>query len=312
MPSPSYDAEWATTKVWPSEPPGFPKRKRKGLSGKQALGLLAVAAAATGLVVYATRRPRRRRAIPGKTMPRGKGVFIRKLSRLGTPDEVAELVASMDIDYVIIHVIWQHSRTDTRTFNLEDLPDYAAAFRRRGVRIWLWGYPDAGAIDLFVDTMAGAGRLVDADGFIVDAEGGVYWATPEQAKQLTSGLRKASGGRPVGLSTYPWPPFHPPVPYSTYAEEADFGAPMMYDWDLKHDPSDYRERIEAWQDLGFAGVMPVWGASPKTTVEEMRYISEGTPVPNGAVAWWDLYHLKWKPEKQAFIRDYRVPRSALA
>lgn len=308
----SHDTEWATTEVWRPSPPRGKKPKRRGLSNAQALGLVALAAAATGAVIYANRKPRRRHAIPGKTIPRGKGVFIRKLTTIGTPDQLAELVAGMGLDYVIIHVIWQHSRTDYNTFNLPDLPDYVRALRRRGIRIWLWGFPHSGAIDLFVDTMAGAGRLVNADGFIVDSEANVYRATPEQAKQLTAGLREASGGKPVGVASYMWPPYHPPVPYEAYAEHSNFGAPMVYDKDRKYSASDYANFVKAWQDLGFAGVLPIWGASAATSVSEMRDISAGTPVTDGAVAWWDLYHLKTRPDAAAFVRNYRIPSSALA
>jgi hypothetical protein len=122
------------------------------------------------------------------------------------------------------------------------------------------------------------------------------------AKTLVSASRSAIGPRPVGVSSYGWPAYHPKFPWEQFADAADFGVPQVYKG-LELGNDYQRIGVEAYQDLGFGGVVPAlaayyWGR------EDMLTIYNRTPQPNGAVIWWDFYNLdqessRWRAVWQA-------------
>lgn len=281
----------------PEPPP--PPRPRKRRDWKR-IALVAAGVGAGSYALYRLLRPPTvAEAVRGLLHPRGKGAFIRTLSLLGPPDRLVQLAQSMGLQWVTIEVIWQESATQSNIHNLSTIRSYARALQDAGIKVWVWGFPHRDAIPGFVQTMVEFAEAVDADGYVVDAESGMRKATHDQARQLVAGLRES--GRPVGVASYSAPWAHPVMPYAAFAQTADFGMPMVYD---RHGvyQGRYAAWVQGWEELGFRAVVPIFGASSDTNLDEMRYIFSSTPVPDDAAAWWDLLHLRDRPGAQAYLR----------
>jgi hypothetical protein len=264
------------------------------------VGALARIAAALAAVVFLTRR-----TASSSTTPRGKGLFIRKLEHGGEPDQLAAFVRDLGVSWVAVEVLWQEPG-ESDNLHGSRLAEYTAALNAAGVQVWVWLFPSPDGVSRAVDRVRYAYQVAPSvRGVIVDPEKPFYAKRhAEAAARLMAGL--AELGRPIGVTSYGMPSWHPAFPWKSWVRHAAFGTPQLYsDRGSTYAPT----AIAEWTALGFPAIVPALGASATHDGAEMTRLASYLPtVP--AVVWWDLYHLVGKgpahEARRAAVRGARV------
>ena len=243
------------------------------------------------------------------TAPKGKGVFVRSLiGDTPTPASMVQRVRDLDLDWVAL--IGESKSGQVLTHYPERLPAYVDALKSAGIQVWLWGWPFPVDVDTFADELGTLARDLGVAGIIVNAEKPFYHPRhADAARRLMTQLKKKSGGRAVGLSSYGGgPPWHPRFPWAAFAETSDFGMPQIYDSHHKL-PREYpRMSMESWKRAGFKNLGPTWGASNRHSPEQMADIAARTPITDGAASWWTFDHALKSNARSGFIRAYPLPK----
>lgn len=240
--------------------------------------------------------------------PKGKGIFVRSLiGDTPTPASMVERVRDLGLQWVAL--IGESKSGQVSTHYPERLPAYVSALKSAGIKVWLWGWPFPEDVDGFASEMGQLARDLDVSGVIVNAEKPFYHHRhAAAARRLMTQLKKQSGGRPVGLTSYGGgPPHHPRFPWAAFAETSDFGMPQIYD--TKHRlPREYpTQSMESWKRAGFGPLVPIWGASNRHTPEQMADIAARTPITNGGTSWWTFDHAIKSRGRSAVVRGYLLP-----
>lgn len=244
--------------------------------------------------------------------PRGKGVFVRSLVSCSgfckTPEGMAAKLKSLGISWVAL--IGEDESGQVSTMYPELLPEYVRALKRAGLQVWLWGWPFPGQVDAFASKVGGLARELDVAGVIVNAEKPFYHSRhAAAARDLMQKTKAASGGKPIGLTSYGGgPPHHPRFPWAAFAETSDFGIPQIYDT-LHRLPSDYpSDSVAAWKRAGFRTVVPIWGASGAHTPAQMLDIASRTPITDKGAGWWTLDHALRNEGRASVLSSYMLPK----
>lgn len=229
--------------------------------------------------------------------PVGKGVLIRSLERHGgSPAELVQQAQAAGLTWVGILSLWQYegqppANADAQVvegngqmppfaqkpFN-QDIMAYAGALQQAGISPWLWGHPlgRPDAVTAFVQVVGTLAAQCGAGGVLVEPR--QSWAMQSgidnMAANLIAQLRQQSGGRPVGVMSYATPAQHP-LPWSVFAQTADFGSP----WSAGEEQPD--DAARAYAEQGFRTVVPVVGP-------------EQNPPPAPSLLWWDWHELSQK------------------
>ncbi len=248
----------------------------------------------------------------GGRYPKGKGLFIDDLVREGkNPQHLIQRLKWLDIKWIAVEIYWVDSGQEN-THNLEDgalaafVPELAAA----GIDVWVWGFPAPWRVDRYVELTDYAYKVAPkVKGSIIDAEKPMYGPYESEMSDLVSRVKDL--GKPVGVTSYPLPKWHPGFPWNGITE-ADFGMPMIYGERGGEFPN---RSDDAWRkELGFDVVIPLNGASSAHKVNDpdgfgMREQAEVSDTSDGAIAWWSYRHVvladdSRQPERAAFIRDF--------
>ena len=116
--------------------------------------------------------------------PTGMGVYLRALtSDYGTPAQAAKLAASNGVRFVALMGPWldDSGAKRLRPKNLD--AQFGKAFRDVGIDVHVWGYPDAGREDEFVDAMTAHVEATGACGVLLDPEK-PYKGKPKAVQEL--------------------------------------------------------------------------------------------------------------------------------
>lgn len=263
-------------------------------------GLAAAAVAAAGLAwIYRSKAPR------------GKGFFVRSLVKCSgfckTPEAMAAKLRELGIDWVAL--AGEDESGQVATIYPSKLPAYVKALKRAGIKVWIWGWPTPERTDQFAAQVGGLARELDAAGVIVNAEKPYY--SPKHADHAREVMRKtkaASGGKPIGLTSYGGgPPWHPRFPWAAFVETSDFGVPQIYDSQHRL-PRDYpSDAVAAWKRAGFRTIVPIWGASSAHTPMQMLDIASRTPITDKGAGWWTLDHALHNKDRTAAVAAYILP-----
>jgi hypothetical protein len=240
------------------------------------------------------------------TLPKGKGLFVRTVDSVGGVDRVVQWTKWAGVSWLCVQFIWQYDNIyeADRLYNLNRFAALRDKAAQAGIALWLWGYPNQMGVSRFGDALATAQSLAQAEGVILDPESSWYNQTGH-ATALVQVSREAVAGKPVGVTSYGYPPYHPSFPWSQFAAAADFGVPQVYKG-VEIGPDYQKLGVEAYQALGFKAVIPALAAYDFGPAE-MLAIYERTPRPDGAVIWWDMYHLDQMPQRwSAIVQAGRV------
>lgn len=245
-------------------------------------------------------------ADPALPYPRGKGMFIRALAHTGTPAQACDRAREAGLRWVAVQRCWQYADKPTQKLNGAALARYASAFTAAGIDVWLWGYPVPGKHAEFNELLLSSARSIRARGVIVDAEKPFSTTSARAAATtLMSTLLAAAhaDGLSVGFTSYGAPNMHPRFPWESFTG-ADFAVPQIYEaTGDKPFPADYpRRSVQRWRALGFRTIVPASAAYRHTTAG-MRDLLRRTPVPNGALVWWDWYNCSRVPIRWKVVRE---------
>jgi len=253
---------------------------------------------------------------PPKGLPLGKGMFQRTWSHMGSsPEEMTEHLREHGIKWVAIQRLWQYANpSDDKWYNDNGYNGYSVQGWLAGILAadaepWAWGWPHPGRQADFVDAMM---KVVDAwgvKGIIADCEKPWYEEdTSNHAHELIAGLKSLVV--PCGVTSCGAPWNFPGLPWSEFVQ-ADFGIPRIYDSNNTM-PDDYPKRsVYEWQEMGFNAVVPALAAYNKTE-SQMRDLLERTPVPDGAITWWDWYNANQASYRWRVIKEYQLPENMRA
>lgn len=253
---------------------------------------------------------------PVPPLPAGKGIFVRHVKHGGPPELFAKRCAWMGLRWVMIQAIWQNRGRSNFVNKTADYAAYGEALRAAGVTPWVFGYCIPEAQQQFVDvSMSALDKLGGGPGgIVINPEAEWYRHHHDDAAHFVELLRSAMGGLPLGMTSYGGgPPYHPPFPWKAFST-VDFGLPQIYDVKERLGDAYPRNSVKWWTDAGYRCV-PVWAAYPKgRTPEQMADIAARTPLPFGAVCWWDLYWLIRTNAKKRidFVRQYYIPEPEVA
>lgn len=256
---------------------------------------------------------------PQPPLPAGKGMFVRHVKHGGDPELFAKRCAWMGLRWVMVQAIWQYPKSERPTFinKTSEYADYGAALRAAGVTPWVFGWPRPEATQQFVDVCRNALDELGGGpgGIVINPETPWYRGQRDAAVRFVELLRSSFGSLPVGMTSYGGgPPNHPPFPWREFAA-CDFGLPQIYDTSERLSDAYPRRAVDWWTKAGYRCV-PVWAAYPKARVpSQMADIAARTPLPMGAVCWWDLYWLLGAgggKQRTEFVRQYYVPSPEVA
>jgi len=268
-----------------------------------------IAAAAAGIGAYLFARTAGAKVTgtrgPGG-LPRGKGVFITTLSKTGSPSELVKWCRDHDVSWCAIEIYWKDYGKPRRHHNGSTLEIYVAALTAANVRCWVWGFPSPDDVAGFVDRVRWAyATAPDVVGVIADPEKPYYGKRfAPQAAETMAGL--VALGKPVGVTSYGEPRFHPTFPWQAWAAGASFGVPQIYSDRGKDYPA---EATQHWKDVGFSRIIPALGGSSAHPPEEMARLFSWTPIEEGAAIWWSHRHLQLNDARARAVRDAVMPAS---
>lgn len=249
-------------------------------------------------------------------MPRGKGIFVRHLRRhCGSHEQLVGQCQRAGISWVVVQAIWQYEDAPSKITN-DGCEIYGKALAEAGIDAWVWGYPVPGAQAEFAEAMRDRAEDFGARGVIIDPEREWLHATSAEVVALVGELRLALGVPdpvPLGCSSYGAPWNFPSFPWRAFAACCDFGVPQIYDGKSRQ-PRDYPARsVAAWQEFGFKRIVPASAAYGRNKDglsrrrEGMEHLLDRTPVPDGAIVWWDWYNANQASGRWDAITYYDLP-----
>lgn len=249
-----------------------------------------------------------------KHFPEGKGVYIRSLKDTGHPEAAAKKAESAGLDFVVIGSVWISRKwylggavKVTKMNSVVEIENYSKAFRNRGIKVWLWGYPYPGREQEFERIVADHLIAAQAKGFIVDPEK-PYRNNPDAAEKLMTLLTRLCDdlGVGIGFTSYAATWFFKDFPYAVFASFAKvFGSPQVYD-NKNNMPDTYAHRAyDSYKEFGFN---PIIVSTPgyKKTRRQWRKLVESHPVESKGIIVWDWKNLNNNPHLWDELTQYTV------
>lgn len=253
-------------------------------------------------------------AMTAHRAPTGKGVFVRDVTHAKAPAEMVADCRAWGLKWVAIQSIWQLPGGKTKRHHLSQIPAYAKALNRAGIKVWIWSWPVPGRAHEIAEVYQALARKCKLQGLILDPE------QPYQAanKRLLGSMEAVASldvsmlrllDVTLGCTTYGAPPkWHPRFPWVSWSR-CDFGMPQLYDTKHKYTAKHQRATFEGWRAIGFDTLSPIWGASqahsPGQMIEEIRQ----TPPGFRSASWWDYYWLKKSKRRAQVVADYKIGRA---
>jgi hypothetical protein len=153
-------------------------------------------------------------------------MYIWKIPRCGSPQEIADLAAVSGIGHVMIKIAdgqWDYGIIDGRDLAFE----LAQACLQNDIEAWGWQYLYSNAPGLEADKAVERILETGVIGFVIDAEKECK-GRPAAVKQYCEALRAEMDNLPIGLASYRFPHLHPKLPWSVFRNYVDFDMPQVY------------------------------------------------------------------------------------
>jgi hypothetical protein len=227
--------------------------------------------------------------------PKGIGLYIRGLSRKkhGTPKAAAKKAADNGVSFVAIMAAWQDVHKGKERFLHSNgrkatiIREYAEAFVKKGIRVWIWGFPRAGGEEQYIDRLLHVSEVCDDEliyGWIHDPELFYKWkvkrrtsmiwnmrgqpeytgraAPPEGSRaqrirgakkliELTEDAFSSAFIMSYGITSYGMAQYHRNFPWGVFGGRG-FGSPQLY----SVGPKQIDMGIMRWRELGWNHIIP--------------------------------------------------------
>jgi hypothetical protein len=160
----------------------------------------------------------------------GKGSFIWKIPSCedGDPQRIASVAHEAGLTHVVIKIA-----DGVNSYNIYEgvdlVPPVARKLRERGIQVWGWhfvrGSNPLGEANKAIDRVL----TLQLDGYVIDAEGPYKdRGKAAAARNFMARLREGLPDKPVALSSYRYPSYHPQLPWREFLEGCDFNMPQVY------------------------------------------------------------------------------------
>lgn len=118
--------------------------------------------------------------------PSGIGIYLRNLTpKYGTPEKAAKKCADHGVSFVALMGPWLDDTGEKRLRPKTIDAEFGQAMAEEDVDVWVWGYPDAGKENAFVESMVTYAKTCGAVGLLLDPEKS-YKGNPRAVDQLIS------------------------------------------------------------------------------------------------------------------------------
>lgn len=183
--------------------------------------------------------------------PQGKGFFIWQIPycEKGDAKRIADLAHEAQLTHVLIKVA-----DATVSYNVYEgvdlVPQVVQRLKERGIEVWGWHYVRGdnplGEANKAIERV----QTMQLDGYVVDAEGSYKQQGKAAAAEKFMGrLREGLPDKPVALSSYRYPSYHPQIPWQEFLEGCDFVMPQVY-WMFSHNAGEQLARcVREFQSL---------------------------------------------------------------
>jgi len=243
----------------------------------------------------------------------GKGFFIWKIPDCehGDPQAIADLAVEAGLTHVLIKV------ADTvNAYNIYDsidrVPPVARALQDKDIQVWGWQYVTGrdplGEANKAIERVVSLGL----DGYVIDAE--KEYKEPGKklsARKFMDRLRDGLPDKPVALSSYRFPSYHPQIPWQEFLEGCDYHMPQVY-WVWADNAGDQlRRSVRELQSLtpqrpviptGSAYKEHGWQPAPGEVVEFLQ-TAQSLNLSGVNFYSWDSSR-RYLPDVWNAIRDY--------
>lgn len=236
-------------------------------------------------------------------IPKGKGMFLWVLDRLGTPETLTASLVAAGYDWVCVKGQNGTLLADGRTvadFEKQKPDEYIMAFRKAGISVHGWGYVYGYStiVAREIDVTLKSIERFEFDSWQVDAEVEYKKSGVKMASRYMSNLRLALPNYTFGISTYRFPSLHRDFPFKPFVDSCDYASPQVY-WEQAHNPAyqldrclkEYRELRADWPIVPAGSAYPAGTWAP--TVAELDDFYDAV-IKNklDAWLWWECYYAK--------------------
>lgn len=246
-------------------------------------------------------------------VPRGKGLYVMDLDKVGSPDNLLKMCEVCGFSFVCILSVWQQRRLGVgpvksgRANSSTDLILYSEALRKHGIEVWVWGYPHPAAIDDFVSSMVDDALRASAVGVIVDPEK-PFKGQAVRANVLVDAMLAACKRHDLaaGVTSYAATWIHKDFPYEIFSH-LGWGSPQVYDAQNTM-PFTYGTRaVAAYKTAGWKDVVISVAAFNKTP-KQLHDLLMNCPPDVPALIFWDYNNLCLSKNKPLWevIREHTV------
>lgn len=246
---------------------------------------------------------------------KGKGFYLWKIPNCenGNPGAIARVAYAAGLTHVLIKIangIYRSNYDYDR--KVDFVPEVAAALKARGIQVWGWHYvygnDPAGEARMAVQRM----RELYLDGYVLDAE--VEYKAPGKrsaASQFMRLLRAGLPDKPIALSSFRYPSYHPQLPWREFLERCDLNMPQVY-WMKADNPGAQLTRcVQEFQNLTpFRPIFPTGAAFPEhgwqpTAAEVTEFLNTARGLELQGVNFWSWDSTRSKmPELWELIAKY--------
>jgi hypothetical protein len=195
----------------------------------------------------------------------GKGFFIWKIKECenGNAEAIADLAEEADYSHILIKIAdGVYSYNYDWDLDIDLVPPVAQALTERGIQTWGWHYIYGD--DPIGEARKGIQRMEDLnlDGYVIDAESQFKLPGKDEAAEIfLSQLKAGITNKPIALSSYRFPSYHPQFPWDEFLSEVDYNMPQVY-WIQSTNPgSQLTQSLNEFGDMPFhPPIVPVGAA----------------------------------------------------
>lgn len=202
-------------------------------------------------------------------LPTGKGMFIWRIERIGSPAEIARQAKEAGFSHVLVKIA---DGTDYSEYPL--VAELVKALHAVGIVVFGWQYVYLLRPSLEAETAAARCVITGCDGFVIDAEKECKSKPAEAAEYCERLTYLLPDNISIGLSSYRFPSYHPELPWDIFRGVCAYDAPQVY-WERAHNPADqlHQSYTEFQKFNRLLPYIPT-GAAYKTTYK----LADGTLV----------------------------------